>query len=1189
MRMPSSGTFLICALFCSGSGYFARAGQTTFGTITGSVLDRSEAVVPDAKVTLFNLDTSEQHIMLSGSNGEYRFVNLVPGEYRVTAERSGFQRAVLQPIDLRIQAEVRVNFTLQVGAATENLQVGAPLMNTENASVSTEIDSRQVTDFALNGRNVLNLIELAPGVVQGTGAAGNPVGNANGGSATNVTLWMNYQIGGGQTNQSAAFLDGAPINNPQDNTAILVPVQDSVQEFRIVTNDSNVEFGRFAGGVVNLMTKSGANQFHGGLYEYLRNKDTNANYFFNNLSGLPVPELTQNQYGAYVGGPVKKDQFFFFFSWENYIFREQTPSTFNVPTAAMRAGNFSQPGLPVIYDPLTVCSASCPVVNGNPVYTRQPFPNNIIPASRLSPQALLIEQGFSLPNAAGTGSSAAPVNNYFVNQWYGGPQHQYVPRLDYNWSDKQRMFGRYSYWNGSVTPGEPFNPPAIQDQVGMFTAWQTHNAVIGDNYMLSPATILNVRLARSRFSYQNAGADLTGAGPAQGNAALSPTGPEQLARLGPAYVALESQLALPIPPRVSIQNFFANIGGFSATYSTNDLYTLAGDITKIMGRHSLKFGGETRLARWDQFAGSGAGTFTFNNLFTSQNPLSSAGSGYGMADFLLGLPTTGTASTAARTGMYEHYSGLYITDTFQVSSKLTLTAGVRWDIPGSWAERHGVGAVFDPSAPNPLAQTTGLSLMGAAALFGSPLDPSNHLYSPDYRLLAPRVGLAYRVMPGTVIRAGYAVAYTPLDTTLTSAAPSNGPAATGITTFVDSLNGGVTPSVGSLANPWPNGLIQPAGAKTAALFANTIGQTLTIPLRYIAYPYVQQWNFNVGHQFGTNTMIQVGYEGLKGTHLPMSSSSGIDINQLPDRYNSLGQALLTQVANPFAGQVLPGGTLAGSTINAGQLLRPYPEYQNIGIPSYFVGFSNYQSLQAVFQRQLGAGGTIHVAYTWSKLLSDTDSATADQVQDYNDLAAGKSLSADNVPQRLTIAYTADLPFGRGKALFRGASGAINAIVSGWGINGITTFQSGLPLSLSYGGINDLGLFGAGTIRPNVIPGCKETEPGSPEQRVTAGDWYNVSCFTAPASVFSFGDEPRVDPVLRQQGIVNFDVAFRRTFAIRERYRLEMRAESFNVTNKPRFGAPGTVIGTSTAGQIQSMISSQANTPRIFQFGARLTF
>ena len=229
---------------------------------------------------------------------------------------------------------------------------------------------------------------------------------------------------------------------------------------------------------------------------------------YNNLAGLPVPELTQNQYGAYLGGPIKKDKLFFFFSWENYTFREQTPSSFNVPTAAMRAGNFSQPGIPIIYDPLTVCgsygNAACPVVNGNPVYTRQPFPNNIIPASRLSPQALLIEQGFSLPNAVGTGSSSAPVNNYFVNQWYGGPQHQYVPRLDYNWSDKQRIFGRYSYWRGSVTPGEPFNPPAIQDQVGFSTAWQTHNAVIGDNYMFSPTTILDVRLAWSRFSYQNA-------------------------------------------------------------------------------------------------------------------------------------------------------------------------------------------------------------------------------------------------------------------------------------------------------------------------------------------------------------------------------------------------------------------------------------------------------------------------------------------------------------------------------------------------------------------------------------------------------------------------------------------------------------------------------------------------------------
>jgi hypothetical protein len=459
----------------------------------------------------FRLATPDRLDGLSGGEGEYRFVNLVPGEYRLTAERQGFQRAVRQPIELKVQAEVRVNFTLQVGLATENLEVGAaaPLIDTENASVSAEIDSKQVTDLALNGRNVLNLIELAPGVVQGTGAAGNPVGNANGGSATNVTLWMNYQIGGGQTNQSAAFLDGAPIMNPQDNTAILVPVQDSVQEFRIVTNDASAEFGRFAGGVVNLVTRSGTNKFHGGLYEYLRNKDTNANYFYNNLAGLPVPEFTQNQYGAYIGGPAKKDKLFFFFSWENYIFREQTPSSFNVPTAAMRAGNFSAPGLPIIYDPSTVCgsygNAACPMVNGTPVYTRQPFPGNIIPLSRLSPQALLIEQGFSFPNAAGTGSSAAPVNNYFVNQWYGGPQHQYVPRLDYNWSDKQRVFGRYSYWSSSVTPGEPFNPPAIQDQVGMSTAWQTHNAVIGrqlhafaDDHPRCPASLVALQLPERR-------------------------------------------------------------------------------------------------------------------------------------------------------------------------------------------------------------------------------------------------------------------------------------------------------------------------------------------------------------------------------------------------------------------------------------------------------------------------------------------------------------------------------------------------------------------------------------------------------------------------------------------------------------------------------------------------------------------
>ena len=1186
---------LVCGLMC-----LQLSGQTSSGSVLGAVTDNSSAVAPNTRVTILNLGTGEERVLMTNNNGEYRFVNLVPGMYRLTVEREGFQRLVRQPIEVSVQAEVRVDVVLQIGATTQTVEVGAvaPLLDTESPSVSTEIDSNQVADLALNGRNVLNLIELAPGIIQGTGAIGNPIGNTNGGSMTTVTAWMNYQIGGGQLNQSAAYLDGAPINNPQDNTAIIVPLQESVQEFRVITNDVSAEFGHFAGGAVTLVTKSGTNTFHGGAYEFLRNKITNANYFYNNILGIGVPEFTQNQYGAYVGGPVKKDKFFFFFSWENYIFREQTPSLFNVPPVSIRGGDFSKTGFPTIYDPLTVCgfygNAQCPVSNGSPVYTRQPFFGNMIPAARITPQALLIEKDWSLPNTVGAGSTSAPVNNYVVNQYYGGPQHQYVPRVDYNLSEKQRLFARYTYWTGGVTPGQPYAlNGAIQDQVGMATDWTTQNAVVGDNYVLSPTTVLGARVAFSRFIYSNIAGDYQGTGSAGCNPTVCPNGAQQLALLGPAYVALQPQLAQVLPPGTSIQNFSLTPGGTQNTYSKNSLYTLSGDVTKSSGRHSIKFGGETRLGRWDQFVAQGPGTFTYTTLFTQQNPLTGGGTGYGFASFLLGLPTTGLTTQRLPVGMYNHYSAVYVTDTFQASSKLTVTAGLRWDFPGSFAERHGIGAVFVPNAPNPDAQAVGLPLMGTPALLNSSLDPNGTIFSSHHKLFAPRAGLAYRLTPGTVVRVGYAIAYTPLDTPLTSAAPWNTPAAGAISTFVASLNGGVTPSEGNIANPWPTGLVHPSGTNAATLITNTEGQTLTLPFSNNRYPYVQQWNVNIGRQFGSNTSVEVGYAGLKGTHLPMSAL-GFDINQLPNQYDSMGQALLNQVPNPFRSVVLPGGTLASSTINAGQLLRPYPEYQNVGIPSWYVGNSTYNSLQAKFQKRLTHGGIIAVAYTWSKLISDTDSvagaAASNTCQDYYNLAGCKSLSSDNAAQRLVISYTTDLPFGRGRALFNGANSVVNAIISGWGVNGVTTLQSGLPLSIQYGGTNVLGsTFGAGPIRPNVVAGCQENMPGSAEEKLTRGAWFNLACFTPPANVFSFGDEPRVDPTLRAQGITNFDVALRRRFTYHERYGLEIRGEAFNLTNHPRFGAPGTLIGTSTAAQIQTTVSSQANAPRLFQFAARLTF
>jgi len=1132
--------------------------------------------VPAAKVRLTNTATNDERTVSTSNSGDYQFLNLVPGTYRISVEKEGFSRIVRPNIEVPVQAEVRIDGTLAVGMSTQTIEVAsvAPPLDTESAAVSTVVNSKTIDSLPLNGRNVLNLIALTNGVVPQSAAMGSPSGNSNGGSATIFGNIMNFQIGGGQNNQSAVFLDGAPLNISQSNSTALVPTQDAVQEFRVVSNNAGAEFGKFAGGVVNLTTKSGSNAFHGGVYEFFRNRVLNANAFFNNLSGLERPKWNQDQYGANLGGPIRKNKAFFFFGWENFGYNIEVPSLNSVPTQPMRTGDFSEPGVPTIYDPNTVCgfygNAGCPIVNGSPVYTRQPFPENKIPATRISPYALFVEDAFPLPNGPGL------ANNYVRNQPAGGPEHQYNGRSDWNLSEKHRWYARYTYWNVYQRPSAPFPPPARQGDVGSRFEWQTHQAVIGENYLLSPTTIVSVRASFLRNT----------------NSSIPGDFPVDLSKWGNGYVSLLGQLDGPVEPQTNIQGFFGNLGGFGPQTGRNNVYALSAGVAKTLGRHTIKFGGETRDAQVNRFQLNPAGAFVYNNGFTSQNPLAPGNTGYGMASFLLGLAASGSTKVSLQTANASHYTGLFLTDTFQVSQKLTLTAGLRWDLPFAYTERYDRIGVFDPGATNPLAQATGLPLEGAVVYVKSSADPYRSVFNPHYKLFGPRLGLAYRFMPSTVVRLGYAIAYAPNDTN----EPDTNTVNSATTTFVASLNGGITP-YNTPADPYPTGLIPAAGRDPAKLLVTTQGQTITVPLPNIRYPYVQQWNFTIGRDLGHGMVAEASYAGLKGTHLAIAGSA--NLNQLPDQYDSMGQALLTQVHNPFFGKIAIG-PLANAKVSAGQLLRPYPQYQNVLIPFWNVGNSTYNSLQTRFEKRFGEfGGALMVNYTWSKLLSNVGAASVigtfaaptgtNGIQDWNNIGSAKALDPNNAANRLVISYVYDLPIGKGRTLLGSARGVANALVSGWGVNGVTTIQSGFPLSISYGGNNILSsTFGAGTIRPNVIAGCRKSLPGSALDRFNGGKWFNTACFTAP-SVFGFGDEPGYDPELRGQGIINFDLGLRRNFTVRERYTIQFRAEAFNLANYTRFANPGTVMGTSTFGVITAGGSSQQNQPRLIQLAMRINF
>jgi hypothetical protein len=1145
-------------------------GQTFLGSVVGTITDPTGAAVPGVKVTLTNSGTNEERTATTSDKGEYLFPNLIPGNYKLVTDKEGFSRIVRDNITVAVQSQMRVDAALTIGGTTQTIEIqgDVPQLDTETASVSTVVDSTTVEGLSLNGRNVMNLIALSNAVVPNQAALGSTNGNTNGGSSSNFGQIGNYTIGGGQANQSATLLDGAPVNIVQYNSTSLIPTQDAVQEFRVVSNNVDAQFGRFSGGVVNLTTKSGTNGFHGGAYEFIRNNWFNANTLFNNISGLKRPQWTQNQFGANAGGPVKKDKIFFFFAWEGFLLRVQNPNVLAVPTEAMRNGNFA--GVAAIYDPNTICgvpgnNAGCPITSGTVQYVRQPFSGNVIPPSRIDKYAQYIQQGYSLPNGPGLS------NNYSVNQPAGGGQHQYNGRGDYHVSDKQQVYARYTYWALDQAASHPFQPPARVFDVGSEFKFETHQAVLGDTYLLSPNTVLSARASYLR----NTNCSVPGA---WGNLGISD--------FGPGYVALlaSGQIDGPEEPGTSIQNYGQGLGGFAVQCGRNNLYTISADVTKTMGRHTLKFGGEFRNAQVNKWQVNPAGSFTYNTGFTAQNALTGGG-GYGYASFLLSLPASGSLKTSQVTANTEKYNAMYIMDTFQFSRKLTLTAGLRYDIPTSFTERYDRIAVFEPGITNPLTPYP-----GEIGYVNSAVDPYRSVYSPHYKLFAPRVGLAYRATPSLVFRLGYAIAFTPNDSNL----PNTNTVNSATTTFVSSLNGGITPA-NTASNPFPTGVIPSPGRNAASAQSLFLGQTITLPLPNVRFPYVQQWNATIGKDLGHGMVVEASYAGLKGTALPVGGNT--QLNQLPDQYDAMGQALLNPVANPFA-KLVSIGTLANATVNAGQLLRPFPQYQTIGVESLNIGNSTYNSLQAHFQKNFRRGNSIVVNYTWSKLLDNVGAlpvtgfaapAGNAMIQDWNNISGSKALDPANVSQRAVIAYVYELPFGKGRTFLANSNPVLNFIISGWGLNGVATIQSGQPLSITFSGTNVLNsTFGAGGIRPNTVPGCDPVLPGSWIERFRGGKAFNTACFVQP-STFGFGNEPAVDNILRGQGITNFDLALSRRFSFRERYALQFRAETFNLANHVRFANPTTSLGNSNFGQFTAGGTGQANNPRLLQLALRLTF
>jgi len=1216
MNIRRSGVLLVAVLVWTISPAVSW-GQNVYGKISGIVSDSSGASIGQATVTLTNLDTSTKSQLKTDSSGNYSFVNIMPGRYRIQVEKSGFKSFDRQPIIVEVESGLKVDIVLPVGAATETVEVTgeAPLLQPETNSLGQVIEQRTVTDLPLNGRNPIALTELAPGVVPqgqpsaGNSSTGNPVG-------ANPFALGDFQIGGGQAGQSQILIDGVPTNGAYLNVVTVVPTQDAIQEFKVQTNNLGPEYGRFAGGVINMTTKGGTNQFHGSFYEFIRNKVLNANDYFDNGNGIARPPFTQNQFGVNAGGPIKRDKLFFFGAYEGFRLRKGNPFETWVPTDAERSGDFSQAGTnPVdaatgssvpfaIYDPTT--STNCTGSNNNPCRTQFSYNGtpNVIPPGDIDPTAAYMVKTFFpepniTPNAQG---------NFADSYSSGGDTNQYNGRIDWTASQKQRVFGRYTYNHILSLPDAPFGEICTDRCTENTTA---HQVSLGDTIQLSSKSILDLHIGYTRYMYLRV--------PLSEGISLTP--------FGPNWAALAPEMTYTHIPTMCVsdasgddrwgggwcaQGTGSGIGAFDDTWSFDPAFT------EILGKHTVKVGFEYRILRNNYYQSNDpAGLYQFNAKTTAANPnnngLGNVGSdasagGNGFASFLLGYGDSGSVTEPAKTADQDLYWGIYGGDTWNLSRKFTVNLGARVDLQGDWTERFNrIVALNETEASPLLAMSSAVSsafpnLKGGYDLVASSRHPSRTAF-PSWDHVSPRIGISYQIDQNTVIRTGYGIFYLPVDVRWDDA-PHNLFINSFTTPWLTYQSDGVTPRY-PISNPFPaavGGITPPFGRNQQLIDVqgNGNGAAASGGAAFNA-PYAQQWNLDIQRQFPGNTLLDIAYAGSKGTHLPMHSQ---DIDQLQAQYLPQSQtdvaALTAIVPNPFAGDctgctgpVMSGGIGTNAMVKADQLLVPYPQFDGFSLEEPDNRNSIYHSMQLVVKKRFAAGAQLLATYTIAKLIDNTNSeinwleASSPSWGDANayNLRGERSLDGFDVPQRLVIGSVLDLPVGQGKMLAGNAGPITNKVIGGWGVNTIISFQAGYPIVVGGcpGALSNSGLQDPGCARPTRTQ-LSHLLGGSRAQHIK--EWYDTSVFTAGApTYFGYGTDSRTEPNIRSDGEKNFDfAAFKDVkFGPGERFDFEFRGEFFNLFNRTQFDPPAGWGGTI------GLVSGQYNLPRIIQFAGRISF
>lgn len=1156
MKLRISSAIAILFLL-AGASMLLHAQQENAG-LSGNIVDQTGAAIPGASITITDPGRGLTRTTKSDQHGEYSFALLPPGShYILTVTKQGFKTSVQQNLVLQVAQSATLNVSLAAGGESQTVTVNAeaPLLETESSSQGQVITTQSVTGLPLNGRSTFRLIQLTPGVVFSNGAYGQ-----FGDVAVNTTFDSNFRINGGRASSNEFLIDGVPTATGFYNQLTTDPMPDETEEFKVESTNLPAQYGRYAGGVINVSTKSGTNEIHGDAFDFLRNSVFDANDWFSNHNGKPIPIFRMNQFGGVLGGPVVlpkiyngKNKMFFFGSYQGT--RRAKGSTYlaTVPTDAQKNGDFS--GLATIYNPFDYNSTT-----GN----RTQFSGNQIPSALFDPVALAIQKYFPEPNVSG-----AVVNNYYNAAPIAVNQDTYSGRIDRNVTDGYKMFGRYSISTTALT--QPNQTGTVADAAGSVgtTYFRNQSFSLGNTFILSPKTLLSVSYGFARWH--------------QIRTTLSYGFDNSTLGFPASYVGA---ITIPMFPSVTIVGYMGTNG---QTYfnNGNDSHAVIVQLSRVSGRNNLTIGVDGRMHRINFFNSNGpSGRFAFAQQQTRlNNVVTSAGNAY--AGFRLGFGNSGFVTDAAGAELQDFYGAVYVQDNFRISPNLTINAGVRYDGESAFQDRHDELNYFDPDIPSPARNPEFPNLTGGLVFAGTN-GVGRSVYTRDHLNIAPRVGFAWAPASNISVRGAYGIAFAPLELT------TNGVGTVPNLGFGSVTNWNTGQTVGTsgqlavnlLSNPYPTGFIAPSGRSLGA--ATQLGQGLndnnsSMWDPHPSTPYSEQWSFDIQQQFRDNSLLDMTYVGSIGVHL----TSPRELDYLPAQDLSIyGAALNKQVTNPFA-PFVSVGALSNPTVAQRQLLLPYPQFTSVLQVNNTFGVSTYNGLSVKYVKRAAHGLNLLVSYTWSKEMSNVNSQDAPigntnqstSPQDWGNLSAERSISDMDMPQDLVVSGTAQLPFGRGKK-FLNRGGVVDKLAGGWSFDPIWLEQSGFPLELTVA-------TSWGANRPNRVPGVSPKIPGKRSNAERVKKWFNTAAFTTPAP-YTYGTERRTTADVRKPGISNVDASLVKTTGFGDRFNSQFRVDVFNVANSAHFAPPGMSVTTPTTyGIINSVLTAPAE--RQIQFSFKLLF